>query len=149
MSGQNTRDETNQPAATAPAATAPTPKKSYAKPRHRWSKEICTVEFHLDNFESTATIVWRKRNELVIKQGAKLRPEAPLNKDGSVGFDDRWGAMLRQEHADAIRDFTTTADIVLKSVNEAGLFLYFGRANGWLQFFDHDGTSINDWTVVE
>lgn len=143
MSEQNATD------AATTASAAPATKKSYAKARHRWSKEVSTVEFQLDNFESTATVLWRKRNEMVIKKGAKLRREAPLNKDGSVGLDDRWGNMLRQEHADAIEDFETTEDTVLKSVNEVGLFLYFGRANGWLQFFDKDGKSINDWTVVQ
>lgn len=147
MNEQNTAKMADVTATAAIAASAT--KKSYVKARHRWSKEVSIVEFHLDNFDSTATIIWRKRNEMVIEQGAKLRRVAPLNNDGSLGFDGRWGAMLRQEHADAIRDFTTTADIVLKSVNEAGLFLYFGRANGWLQFFDSDGKSINDWTVVE
>ncbi|MCI1649506.1 hypothetical protein [Bifidobacterium tibiigranuli] len=152
MSEQNAANATGVTTATATAATATVSaaaKKPHAKARHRWSKEVSTVEFHLDNFESTATVLWRKRNEMIIKKGAKLRREAPLNKDGSVGLDDRWGNMLRQEHADAIKDFETIDDIVLKSVNETGLFLYFGRANGWLQFFDKDGKSINDWTVVQ
>jgi hypothetical protein len=56
---------------------------------------------------------------------------------------------LRSEHADDIQDFVTTRDIVLKSVNEVGLFLYFGGINSWLVLKDEAGKSINDWTIVK
>ena len=52
-------------------------------------------------------------------------PEAPLNKDGSLGFGARFALTLRQEQADKIKDNVTTEDIILKSVNEVGHFLYF------------------------
>ncbi|WP_301452404.1 hypothetical protein [Bifidobacterium mongoliense] len=37
---------------------------------------------------------------------------------------------------------------MLRSVNEVGLFLYYGRTNGWLVLRDGDGRTIHDWTVV-
>jgi hypothetical protein len=118
------------------------------KARHRWSREVADIEFHVDDFGAKATVVWRKRNEMVIRSGAVLRRDIPLNKNGSIGFDGRFGTQIRAEHEDAIDDFTTTADVVLRSVNEVGLFLYYGRTNGWLVLRDGDGRTIHDWTVV-
>ena len=34
---------------------------------------------------------------MLIKAGATMMPEAPLNKDGSVGFSARFGEKLRDE----------------------------------------------------
>ena len=83
--------------------------------------------------------------------GAKMLAEAPLNADGSLGFSARFAKQLRAEHADALdpKTATTTKDIVLKSVNEVGLFLYFGGTNSWLVLKDPDGKTIHDWTVVQ
>lgn len=130
--------------------TAPeTPKKTRpAKAQHRWNKAVSTMEFSVDDFGSQATIIWQKRNEMLIKKGAKLRKEYELNKDGSIGLDVRMTTQLRTEHADKINHFVTTEDIILKSVNEAGLFLYYGGRNGWLVFKDAEGKTINEWTVV-
>lgn len=47
------------------------------------------------------------------------------------------------------KDFVTTEDIVLKSVNEVGLFLYFAGTNSWLELVDENGKTLNEWTVVE
>lgn len=118
------------------------------KARHRWSREIKNVAFRVDDFDARATVIWRKRNEMVIRRGATLRSDIPLNKDGTIGFDVRCGTQIRAEHRNAVKDFTTTDDIVLRSVNEVGLFLYFGRTNGWLVLRDDDGRTIHDWTVV-
>ncbi|MBP1046064.1 hypothetical protein I6N96_07195 [Enterococcus sp. BWM-S5] len=120
-----------------------------AKARHRWSKAVSEIEFVVDTRESKATVVWQKRNEMLLKAGAKMMPSAPLNKDGSLGFAAKMGEKIRADHADQIKNFKTTEDIILKSVNEVGLFLYFGGTNSWLEMFDKDGKTINEWTVVE
>ena len=75
-------------------------------------------------------------------------PEVPLNKDGSLGFAAKMGTQLRTEYADAIQNHQTTTDIIFKSVNELGLFLYFGGTNSWLELLDNDGRSIDDWTKI-
>ncbi len=118
------------------------------KARHRWTREVAAVEFHVDAFDSKATVVWRKRNEMVIRRGAIMRRDVPLNKDGSVGFSARFSQTIRAEHDGEYEDYVTTADIVLKSVNEVGLFLYFGGTNGWLVLHDDQGRTIHDWTVI-
>ena len=111
----------------------PAPKKARpAKARHKWT-----------------TVFWQKRNEMLIKAGATMMPEAPLNKDGSVGFSARFGEKLRDERKGQFKDFVTTEDIVLKSVNEVGLFLYFAGTNSWLELVDENGKTLNEWTVVE
>lgn len=120
-----------------------------AKARHRWSKAVSEVEFFIDTRESKATVVWQKRNEMLLKAGAQMMKNAPLNKDGSLGFAAKMGEKIRGDHASQVKDFKTTEDIVLKSVNEIGLFLYFGGTNSWLEMFDKDGKTINEWTVVE
>ncbi|GBG94699.1 hypothetical protein LFYK43_11580 [Ligilactobacillus salitolerans] len=123
-------------------------KKKGGKPRHKWTKEIAAIPFYVDHSDSKATVFWQKRTEMLIKAGAKLKTEVPLNKDGSVGFSARFAQKLRSEHQAEFKDGYTTADIVLKSVNEVGLFLYFAGTNSWLQLKDENGKSINEWTVV-
>lgn len=120
-----------------------------AKARHRWSKEVSQIEFHADTRESKGTIIWQKRNEMLLKAGAQMMKVAPLNKDGSVGFDAKYGDKVRSDYSDKIKDFVTTEDIILKSVNEVGLFLYYAGTNSWLEFVDKNGKSIDAWTKVE
>ena len=124
-------------------------KKRPVKAQHRFRKELSTIEFYVDDFEAKATVIWQKRNEMCIKKGAILRPTYALNKDGSVGLNARMGMQLRQEQADKINDFTTIDDIVLKSVNEVGLFLYFGGTNGWLVLTDKNNKTIDEWSAVK
>ncbi|KRK89604.1 hypothetical protein [Lentilactobacillus sunkii] len=126
------------------------PKKKFkGKPRHRFTKQVSQIPFHVDHDGAKATVYWQKRNEMLIKAGAVMKPDPELNKDGSLGFSARFAERLRAEHADSFDDFTTTEDIVLKSVNEVGLFLYFGGTNSWLVLKDDSGKSINEWTVVK
>lgn len=124
-------------------------KKKPAKAQHRWAKAVSTIAFHVNRPDSQATVYWQKRNEMLIKAGAKMATEVPLNKDGSVGFSARFAQKLRDEHATKFTDFVTTEDIILKSVNEVGLFLYFGGTNSWLELLDDQGKSIDEWTVVK
>ena len=42
----------------------------------------------------------------------------------------------------------STEDIILRSVNEIGHFLYFAGTNSWLEMFDDQGRSIHELTVV-
>lgn len=124
-------------------------KPKSVKARHRWSKVVSEIEFFIDTRESKATVLWQKRNEMLLKAGAQMMPSAPLNKDGSLGFAAKMGEKIRADHASQVKDFKTTEDIVLKSVNEIGLFLYFGGTNSWLEMVDKDGKTINEWTVVD
>lgn len=78
-----------------------------------------------------------------------MKPKPELNKDGSLGFSAKFAEKLRSEHTDSFDNFVTTKDIILKSVNEVGLFLYFGGTNSWLVLKDDNGKSINEWTVVK
>lgn len=127
-----------------------TPKKPRpAKAQHRWRKDVSNIEFYVDDFDCKATIIWQKRNEMLIKKGAKLRKDYELNKDGSIGLDVRMTTQLRKEQEDKIENFVTTEDVILKSVNESGLFLYYGGRNGWLVFKDQEGKTIDEWTIVK
>lgn len=119
------------------------------KARHRWMKELAAIGFSVSVKGAKANVVWRKRNEMVVKAGARLMKEPPLNKDGSLGYDARFGQAIRDEHRDKIEDFKTTEDIVLKSPNEVGLFLYFGGRNSWMELMDAGGRTLDEWTRVE
>ncbi len=68
---------------------------------------------------------------MVLKAGAKLKQEMPLNKDGSIGFSARFTEKLRADRPGQDLGFCDE-DIVLKSVNEVGIFLYYAGTNGWL-----------------
>ncbi len=124
------------------------PKKIPAKAQHRFQKDFATLPFYVNDFESTATVYWEKRNELRIKKGALLKKEPPLNKDGSLGLSAKMGLRLREEQADKIENFTTTSDIILKSVNEVGLFLYFGQTNSWLVLKDEKNRTLHDYSLM-
>lgn len=124
-------------------------KKRSVKARHKWTKAVSEVEFSIDTRESIATVMWIKRNQMLIKKGATMMKTAPLNKDGSVGLSAKMGQQLRSEHENQFKEFVTTEDIVLKSVNEVGLFLYFAGTNSWLEMVDASGKTLNEWTIVD
>ena len=117
------------------------------KARHYWSKEISVIDFFVDHNESKAVCRWQKRNEMLVKKGAVLKQEAPLNKDGSLGFAAKYTLQLRDMNKDKISDFVTTDDIILKSVNEVGNFLYFAGTNSWLVLKDAKGRTIDSYTT--
>lgn len=126
------------------------PKKKFkGKPAHRYTKQVSEIPFHVDYEGAKATVYWQKRNEMLLKAGAVMKPMPELNKDGSLGFSAKFAEKLRSEHTDSFDNFVTTKDIILKSVNEVGLFLYFGGTNSWLVLKDDNGKSINEWTVVK
>ncbi len=124
-------------------------KRKPAKAQHRWNKKVSEVVFHIDYEGAKGKAIWRKRNELVLLKGAVLKAEAPMNKDGSAGFAVRFTNQLRDENADKIKDFVTTDEIVFKSVNELGNFLYFAGTNSWLVLKDDKGNTIDSYTVVK
>lgn len=124
-------------------------KNKPAKARHKWTKEVSEKEFYIDTRDSIATVMWIKRNQMLIKKGATMMKEAPLNKDGSVGFSAKMGDKIRHDYQEQFENFVTTEDIILKSVNEVGLFLYFAGTNSWLEMIDKDGKTLNEWTVVD
>lgn len=114
------------------------------KKTYSFKKAISEMEFTTDYLNTSATIIWQSRNEVLLKKGAILLKDFPLNKDGSKGFSVKMGEQLRSINNDYINDFTTTEDIILKSINEVGLFLYFGGTNSWMQFKNSDGVLIDE-----
>ena len=120
-----------------------------AKAQHRWNKAVSTISFFIDHEGATGEAQWQKRNEMLLKKGAQLKMNPPLKKDGSIGFDVRFAEKLRGDLAAKISGDRTTEDIVLKSVNELGLFLYYGGTNGWLVLKDQAGKTIDEYTVVK
>lgn len=129
--------------------TAKPKKATSAKAQHRWQKALAEIPFYVDDFGAKATIYWQKRNELRIEKGARLLPDAPLNKDGSLGFGARFALTLREEQKEKIKDNQTIEDIVLKSVNEVGHLLYFAGTNSWLVLKDANGKTIDEYSRVE
>ena len=125
------------------------PKKTLAKPRHKYLSSLAEVPFSVDYKGSKATVYWIKRNEFVVKAGAKLVAEAPLTKAGVIGFAGKFGLRLRDEHESQIKNNVTTEDITLRSVNEVGTFLYFAGTNSWLQLKSPTGKTLHELTVVK
>ncbi|WP_461214964.1 hypothetical protein [Lacticaseibacillus sp. GG6-2] len=130
-------------------ALAAPAKKKPAKARHRFVKSLSTMPFHVTRNNSVATVYWTARNEMTIKAGAKLTAEKIMNKDGSPRYGTKYGDKLRDDHRDQITDFTTTEDIGLRSVNEVGLFLYYGDTNGWLELVNDSGQTLDELTRVD
>ncbi|XOQ38002.1 MAG: Aminopeptidase [Lactococcus sp.] len=126
------------------------PAKSSGKAQYRFTKAIADIPFYVDYEGAKAEVYWLKRNDMVIKKGAVLKQDMPLNQDGSLGFSQKFALTLRQEHADAIgSDFVTTADIHLKSVNEVGHLLYFAGTNSWLILKDQAGQTLSSHAIVK
>lgn len=101
------------------------PAKSNGKAQHKFKKQLSDMPFYVDYEGSQAIVYWRKRAELVIQRGgATMRSTAPLNQDGKLGFSARFAEQLRAEHSTQFENFVTTEDIILKSVNEVGLFFF-------------------------
>ena len=126
------------------------PAKSSGKAQYRFTKAIAEIPFYVDYDGAKAEVQWLKRNDMVIKKGAVLKHDMPLNQDGAVGFSQKFALTLRQEHADAIgSDFVTTADIHLKSVNEVGHLLYFAGTNSWLILKDQAGQTLSSHAIVK
>lgn len=136
---------TNPAAAEAKSVSAMKPK---GKAQHRFRKELANIAFYVDDFGAKATIYWQKRNEMRILAGAQLRQDVPLRKDGEIGLNGRFGNTLREENADKIKDFTVVEDIVVRSVNEVGLLLYYGDTNSWLVLRDANGKTIDEYSRV-
>jgi hypothetical protein len=130
--------------------TPAAPAKSSGKAQYRFTKAIAEIPFYVDYDGAKAEVQWLKRNDMVIKKGAVLKQDMPLNQDGSVGFSQKFALTLRQEHADAIgSDFVTTADIHLKSVNEVGHLLYFAGTISWLILKDQAGQTLSSHAIVK
>ena len=130
--------------------TPAAPAKSSGKAQYRFTKAIAEIPFYVDYDGAKAEVQWLKRNDMVIKKGAVLKQDMPLNQDGSVGFSQKFALTLRQEHADAIgSDFVTTADIHLKSVNEVGHLLYFAGTNSWLILKDQADQTLSSHAIVK
>lgn len=124
-------------------------KKRPVKARHRFSKALKTHAFHVKRGGSEATVYWTAAKEMTIAPGAKLVREPLLNRDGSRSYGTKYGEKLRADNAAVISNFTTTAPVKLRSVNEVGLFLYYGDTNGWLELVDDQGQTLDELTRVE
>ena len=118
------------------------------KDRHKWSKEIAEIEFTFNDEGSSGLVIWKKRDQLVLKAGAKLNPNPELKKDGSLGFSALMAEKLRDDRAKSIVDYTTTEDLTFPSPNQLGLFLRYGGANSWLNLKDKDGKTLDEWSKV-
>lgn len=120
------------------------------KAQHRWKKALADVEFFVDYQGSKATVIWQKSNQLVIKAGAKMLENGGMKADGTPGLAYRFTQSLREEQLENwdAKTFVTTSDIILKSVNEVGHFLYFAGTNSWLVLTDADGRSLHERSVV-
>ncbi|KRM11977.1 hypothetical protein ABTQ33_00820 [Paucilactobacillus suebicus] len=124
-------------------------KKDPAKPRHKFYKDMVNMPFKVNRNGSEATVFWTASKEMTVKAGAKLTGEKIMNKDGSMRYGTKYGEKLRADHADAIDGLVTTKDVKLRSVNEVGLFLYYGDTNGRLELINEYGQTLNELTIVK
>lgn len=124
-------------------------KKRPAKARHRFDSKLADVPFTVEFAGAKATVFWRKAKEMEIAAGAQLRQDPAMNKDGSPSYGMKYGDKLRDDHSDAIDNFVTVKPVTLRSVNEVGLFLYYGDTNSWLQLVNADGQTLGEITEVK
>ncbi len=124
-------------------------KENFSKPRHKWTKEISQILFTAKSVDGEGKAIWRSKDELVLLSGAKLTVNPQMNKDGSMNYSAQFAQKLRSDHLDKIVDNYTTVDIVFKSPNQLGMFLFFGGQNTWAELKDSDGKSLDDWSRID
>jgi hypothetical protein len=126
--------------------------KKGGKAQHRWKKAISDKRFTVKHAGVTGTVIWQKSTEMRLLAGATILPDdaAPLREDGTPGLAATFTKSLRDAHHDAIdhKNWVTTKDVVLRSVNEVGHFMYFAGTNSWLHMFDSEGHTIDELTIV-
>lgn len=122
------------------------PSKSKMKVQHAFNKKLAEIPFFIDYQGVKATVFWQKRNELRILKGANLKQEFILTAKGEKTFSDKFGETLRNENRESIEDFVLIKDVVLKSVNEVGTFLYFGGTNSWQILMNQNGETLDELT---
>ncbi|MCL2677038.1 MAG: hypothetical protein FWF42_00780 [Streptococcaceae bacterium] len=130
-------------------------KKKFVSPKaqHRWKKAFSEIEFHIEHKGTSGTVIWEKSTQMRLLKGAQMLPDDAVSRraDGSVGFSGKFALNLRKDHEKSYdkKTYQTTEDILLRSVNEIGHFLYFAGTNSWLEMFDKDGRSIHEISVVK
>ncbi|MDF2865850.1 MAG: hypothetical protein K0R72_668 [Clostridia bacterium] len=124
-------------------------KENFSKPRHKWTKEISQILFTAKSIGGEGKAIWRSKDELVLLSGAKLTVNPQMNKDGSMNYSAQFAQKLRTDHLDKIVDNYTTVDIVFKSPNQLGMFLFFGGQNTWAELKDSNGKSLDDWSRID
>jgi len=118
------------------------------KDKHKWNKEIADIEFSFNDCGSAGTVIWEKRDKLILKAGAKLNINPELKKDGSLNFSAIVAEKLRTDNADKIVDNVTTENIVFPSPNTLGLFMRYGGANTWISLKDKNGKTLHEWSKI-
>lgn len=119
------------------------------KARHKWSKEVSNIKFTAKLRGGEGCAIWKSKDELVLLSGAKLVKDPQLNKDGSVNFSAQLAEKFRLDYADKIVDNITTEDIIFKSPNQLGIFLFYGGQNTWQELKDSNGKSLDEWSVIK
>lgn len=135
--------------ALGPAKPAAPVKARPAKARHRFDRRLAAVPFTVNFAGASATVFWRKAKEMEIAPGARLRMDPAYNQDGSPSYGMKYGDKLRDDNQVAIKGGITTAPVTLRSVNEVGLFLYYGDTNSWLQLKNSAGQTLGELTEVK
>lgn len=124
-------------------------KASSGKAQHRWLKALSGTPFHIDYHGASGTVIWQRPTEMRLLKGAKMQPDsdAPRRADGTLGFTAKFALGLRAENAAHYdhNKWVTTDDIILRSVNEVGHFLYFAGTNSWLVLHDDAGRTIDEY----
>ncbi|MCH4168920.1 MAG: hypothetical protein LKF42_06690 [Streptococcaceae bacterium] len=115
-----------------------------SKTIHRFNKRFAEMPLYINYQGIKATVFWEKNNQMRILKGANLKKDFTLTAKGEKSFSDKFGESLRLENHSAIRDFILIEDVVLKSVNEVGLFLYFGGTNSWQVLMNEQGQTLDE-----
>jgi len=116
------------------------------KARHKWTPEISQIEFTFSDRGAKGKAIWQKRDELLLKAGAKLTTEPQMNRNGTTNYSAKYAQVLRADHAKQIANNITKADIIFPSPNTLGIFLRYGGNNSWKNLIDKDGKSLDDWS---
>ncbi|MBS7576433.1 MULTISPECIES: hypothetical protein [unclassified Enterococcus] len=111
---------------------------------HRFNKRFSEMPLYIDYQGVKATVFWEKNHQIRILKGANLKKDFILTAKGEKSFSDKFGETLRIENQQAIQDYILIEDVILKSVNEVGLFLYFGGVNSWEVLMNEQGETLDE-----
>lgn len=119
------------------------------KPSYVWNKSLIDQILLVSYKGAKAQLTWNKCNELIILKGVILSEQVPYNKDGSLSIAAKFTKALRDQHQDKISNFTTTSDVMLKSPNEVGHFLYYAGANSWEIIYTNNNQTLEEICLVK
>jgi len=107
-------------------------------PHRKWTEKISKEKFYLEGFGCDATIIWRKRNKVIVQKNSKLASNYLESREYELKAKAR-----KYSNNGFIKDKNVVRDISFETLNEAATFCYRGAINVWKRLKNKEGESLD------